>query len=751
MVLSAGVLVWFLNASVAKRVLPSRLRAPVAGSWPTLGAQAPVDEDLAVLTNQPRGAVRILGTRAWPSLRLMAVLDFDQRPRLVGFDPGFVGPDFVEFYGIDAGRRSCYLVSEGHSSALREVEIVAHQITTLNMPELVPQTTRRVVLEGVPAGEATLLLEYESADLLHRWRGESIELTSPLTQPKQITVSLPAGASGTSTGGKRRLGMVYIPEASSGDLVVRLREGDREVRLAEAAEAGAPAEAQYAIALSAGLRVTVEAALPTAKNLLAVLRPDEWTVPPKVHTWFAQPLGQPAAIEGVGDGEAWVGVGLERLGRYVLWRRQATGAGVVARVAPAQLSSPQLAAFQDENARLPLWIRSMGREDLEARGSRAEHDFGPGQEWVHERIPGGKWSRLAAWVDGDGGRDEVGAKSVALPLPAAARPGDALSLVVRVPHCPRGQGERFVLEHTWDGLLTWPALPDGLVDGSLHRRGQRIASLHGAIAEGTFLGRGSAWTDSDEVREDWRRIDLRAIDGAGRGVAGVEVFSEKGGDPVGKTDSDGRFQVERTVPARRPTFLSMRGPGSFTTNGYCAGVQLDMLLADEVGVAVDWQTLQALLGVELDSLGVDSVMLGRQPRGETALLGRGNRVTIAPNAVVEFAGGRDGNDVWGWFGDGALTSVAQSRAAGGAPAATAEIVLVNYAADRSVHVSLPRTEVRVGLGQGRLQRMVVHSPARIALTSVVVSGRERQEILVDEGVAAELAAGDVLVVTYRGR
>jgi hypothetical protein len=731
--LASGLLVWFLRTDGSRRAVVSHVRSPSPTSMPVVPAGNVPDATLPVLSNRPRGAVRFTGAAATAAVRLQAILDLDQRPGVVTFEPGFVGSGFVEFYGLDAGRRWLYLEVADQSSEPLLVDIVAQRIVRLEMPALKPRTSRRLVVEGAGADAATLLLEFDGAELMQQWRGAPLQLRSPLAYPRRVTVSLAPDTSGTN-----RMGGVHVADAGPGELRVRVQAGDRTVRLM--AEDGPPSTAPYAIELSAGKLVTADAVLPTTKNVLAILRPQEFAVPPKVHTWSTSPLGQAVSITGISDGEAWIGVGIERLARHVLWRRQLDAPQIVSRGAPSHLAS-----FPGNSSLLPMWIRTLGRNDILAAGSRNEHDYGPGQIWEHVESTATTWRRLANWVDGNGVRLPVRASTVALPLPADMRDGDRLSLAIRKANALRGDGVLFVLEHTVGEPCNLPPLPDGLVDGALRRKGQLVASLHSVIFDGTFLGRTSAWSDSDVVADDWRDLELRATDAGGRAIAGAEVFAESP-DAITKTDAEGRCRIQRAAPARRPTLVSMRLGEQFTTNAFTSEGKFEFIQREAIGDPLDWATLQSLLGVDVEGLGIGTVQLNRPPLGGTMAMRRGSRAVLAPTESIEFHAAGGGVDLWGWF-DGAGVATA-SRAS---PPKLATLVLVNYGARRVVHVSLARTEIRVVLDKGRMRSLTVNAPARVSLTALVTSGPDSDMMLVDEGIAAELMADDVLVSTYPGK
>ncbi len=728
---ASALIVWWLSAldHSGHRAVSSRAQDPASVDWPTLNEGEIREQDLLTVTNQQRGAVRFVGEGVGQGMRLMVVIQLGERPTIVPFEPGFVGDRIVEFYGIDTGQRSLYIERDGNSSPLLTAQIKPHEITTLKLPELRPQASRKLVVEGSGTDGASILLEYLGFEVLHRWQGEPLVLRSPLTKPTQVSVSTRgAGA------GPQRMG-VAVPVTAENDLRIELPADSGSAILLSGS---GPAEASYGIELSAGRDVIVESSRPTTKNLLAVLRPDEFSTPPRVHTWVTQPINSEIEIAGAPSGEAWVGVGLERLARYVLWRKHESGQLTVARTVPAHT-----AGFTGGRVRLPLWMRILGRERPTEDGARKEHDFGVGQVWDGVKEPGIRWDRLVAWVDAIGGRYPVQAEAVDFPPPPEFLDGDTLSIVIRAPHALRGSGLRFMFEQDGSSPISMPPIPDGLIDASVRRQGREVAQLHSVIADGQFLGRASAWTDSRTLNEDQRYLDLEVVAADGKGVVGALVFSEAGGDPIGTTDEKARFRFERGSPSRLPTLVSVRKPGQFTTTQYVAGSTAKIVCRTSRGSDLNWSRLQRLAGLEFDSLGLGSARLSRQPDGSSIVLAPDSNVVIAPTDVIEFVGGPTGREIWGWFQGSSVKGGAGSGAL-----AVAEVVLVNHAADRTVHLSLPRSEIRLGLGRNRLQRLSVHAPTRLSITSVVSSGRNGERVLVDEGVAVEVKGGDVLVVTY---
>lgn len=722
-------------------------------AWPVLGPAAENPPPLRIETNAPRGTLRVAADSG-AGLVLHALCSGSSGPYEARYPASFAGDAFVEFYGLEAGARWCYLELDGRVSELLAVEIPASGVAEIELPELRPAIARSVHLldadGGAAASGATVLLQYGSFDLLEQWRGEPIELRAPLHEPRRLIVRVPA--SDGPDGSRGRLGIAQdVADFDDGDIRVALPRADGSVALAgDGDESVTAARQDYGIELSAGLNVVQLGKNRPLQQILAVLRRGEFDLPPRAHTWLEGEPEEQLTIEETGDGPFWVGVGLSRRARYVLWREQEAGVSRVQRTAALEHSAPA-AADIDERLVLPAWIRSVGREEALGAGPREEHRAGASQVWEQQTLGRNSWRRLVALADGFGGRREIGAGAIALPRPADLRPTDVTRVTVRLPHSVGGTGERFALEHHGHLPATLPAMPDGLLDGVVIRRGRTERVLRGVIRGGRLLGDSLAWRDPRSGTATEQTVEVRVVDASDRPLADVELFAEDG-RPLAATGADGVLQITTTPQSRHPITvpLQLRKQG-FTRIEYAAADPHRVRWLPRTGRELTWSDVQTLIGVDLGILGVGDVFLGRQATGETAQLSPASSVTLEDDDLLEFAVHVPGTEAWGWFDRGATSAVLGPTSQTLSAESTAEIVLLNRSVDRRVHVSLPRTELRIEVPAGRQRRVRVAAPVRLGLLSVVPASSDADELIIDEGITARLEPRDALVVTYDGQ
>lgn len=743
---SAALLVGLLLSSPAEAGPRGQADADgenvAASPWPELDGRSDAGPPLQVTTNRPRGALRLTGVpqdgAPQADAMTMHVLPManGSRKDVAVFEAGYGVGDTLEFYGIEAGRRQVFFRRGAQSSGLVTVEVPETGIGNLPLPEFAKTETRtlKIVADGQAVDSATVLVRYQEFDLLHHWSGQPIELRSPLAHPDSIAVSV---AKAESTERKRFGGSMPVAK-STDDIEFSLASVENALVMATGGSLFAKTPENYCIEITAQPGAASQGAQPFT-HVLSALRADEFGDVPREHTWLAGPPDRELAIDGVAEEDHWVGVGVQGRARYVLWRNQERDVREVWRREPAAHSSE----IPKNGLVVPSWIRTVTLTERLAPGSRKHHKAGPSQVWETVPTNTGYKKRLAAWVDGQGQRRNLPIAAVAVPWPDTMQATDLVSIVVRTPHPVRGDGIRFEFEGRGSEPMETMDVPDGLLDVVIARRGRMLHQLRGVVKDGRLL-EGARWRDAgDPGTPDTRK--LAVIDDERQPVANADLYDEVSNE-LAKTAANGRADLE-LGSFRSPAFVSVRTeqPG-FTHNDYVTAAQQHVQLPRRSGSMLTWTNMQAMLGVDLGTLQIENLFLARQPGGETAQLNPQRRALLQPDEIVEFTGSAPSSEIWGWLDKRAL-SIGLGPIAPGA-LGFADVVIVNRSIERVVHLTLPRSEIRLGVGAGRLRRVRLVAPVELGLLAMGAADDSKTSFAIGEGIRADLLPNDVLVVTY---
>ncbi len=711
-------------------------QAPIGPtSWPILGSQTQRwSMDLPVAIHQLRGAVRFVdgGERASRSEALrLHVLGSASALYEVVHSAGFLSEGFTEFYGIEAGRRPCYLRRGDETSGLLWLDVAAHEVIEWPTPPLLPCRLRRLELRGpseLALSGATVLLEYDGFAIPRPWLGEPIVLESPLDQPATVRVRLPATGGGTVA----RFGTTASVLPGPEPIVIAVDGGGRSIRLGSSPtqSASTPASIRYRLSIEP-VASALERMVGAPVRLLAAVDPLQFRSPPRSHTWVEGGSTTDLRIDGLAADKAWLGVGTDHRCRAMLWRQQPKT------VTEVHLEPASIAKGAAELMVLPPWMRTIDLDSPVGPGPRRVISGAPSQLWTGG--PGFRDARrLLGWRNGDGLEVELPVAIPVLPHPQLG-PDDELTVRVRAFGVAVHHGERFYWRQRapFDG--TWPEMPDGLLDAVVRRRGRGVKVLRGVLVDGVLLKPFARWRDVGAVQPETEGVTVVGPDG--RPVVGATLL-DANGEAVGTTDEDGRCSLSAALQGREPGVVAVLPPWGGFAQRHTVDVNGSTLHLERPEPNHTWENLQRVLGVDLESVGIHSVRLWRIGSGESANLSIQHPATLSQGEPVEFAGNAPGVRTWGWFRAPSAT-VGPTVGAG-----RAELVLANRSASRFVHVSLARCELRLEIGARRQQRLSIRAPASISVVSAVEKSTSSEELLLDEVVRADLADKDVLVITF---
>ncbi|MCA8958817.1 MAG: hypothetical protein KDC87_22255, partial [Planctomycetes bacterium] len=478
-------------------------------------------DTLRVLQHAQRGAVRFPVLPGAAGARLHLVATSGPRPMLESFPVGFADAEVIEFYGVDAGARIGYLEVDAKVSPLLRFEVPIAGICVQPVPELAPRAHRTVRLTGPAADDtvgATLLLHYHGFDLLRRFAGKPITLEAPLHRPSHILLRWPSGASD-----EVRLGCAFLVPTMERDIELRVA-ADSGVLTVHPARPVAPASA-YRMSLTAGADVVDKRGRLETSRLVAVLRDDEFAVPPRVHTWLRGPIDGALRVTGVPNTALRIGVGLQRRARYLLWRTGRRDSTLQA----AEAAS----AVAKRTGELPPWIRP-NESELPEGYLPVAPGGGPAELWSEQRGAAGT-IRYREALRAGAATLQVPRHVVGLQLPQIAA-DETFELVVRAAQPVRDSG--ILCSLTSKGApRPLPPLPDGLLDATVWRAGAVRLQLRGVIRNGRLETAAEPWGPRPQHAN--AAVSLRLCDERGQPLAGLRLVPESSGALV-STDAEGR-------------------------------------------------------------------------------------------------------------------------------------------------------------------------------------------------------------------
>ncbi len=728
----------------AAAVEPAVPRAPAA--FRVLGAAAPPEMELPVRLTRERGALRVAGAEAHGALELVLV----EGPGGVGLPevrrPDFVGTDFAEFYGLDAGENHVYWRSAGSSTDLERLPIPRGGLLARDLPPASAGESRRMVVTvaGQPLlSDASVLLDLGGAQCLVPWRGAPVRLDPPLARPVRAWVRVAPDESLAVA----RAGALLDALPREGPLVLDLPEGRAVVmtrRVPEAAAARSTGTAVHRISVAGGRRT---------KDLLAVVGADRFTLPP-VLTTLAEGGARVGGltVHGLEPGEARVGVGAGPGPTALLWRATQLVEERALEVLHADAPGP--AAGGDLDSALEMQLlpprlvpRADPASELLPRPGRVavatlpwSMAAGPRERWMR-RAAGGMRSAVLvglAATDPQGvrARGELAMAHVSLP-PLPADGFASVRAELFVPGEPDRHLALVELGREAQEPLDLGELPDGKLAARARVAGASF-SLAGFIVAGELHHGG--WTPLVPSTRAQR----------GSAVQRVELPRFPPGATAVVEGHPHALVLEPDLPPgllwppdlQGPLMLHVRTDAAafdrhvvVTPDGRC--IEVELARGGELG----WAQLVELLGFEPRQLGITRIDLALLPRGETAALttDAAVRLPAAEECLIEGRGVAGNTRLWCWIPAGAAATTPATVAG-----SDAALLHVSALEDCEVLVATSMATLRVRVSPERSLAMTLRAPLALA---VARAGREVDEER-GRSVGAQLEIGDVLTVHF---
>lgn len=362
--------------------------------WPSLAKAAIVD--LPITGFVERGAIRLFVAPSFhsPALRLIDLRTGGAR--FIDHTPDYVGPDFIEFYGIESGMRTGYVVGEGQFSDIVSLNVSRGQIVEATVEPTPNRPSRRIEFHiggRLFEGSGTALCSFGEVELIQRVDSGVLVLHPPFDNPTRLVLSHDESPEGV------RLGLRRVLTTGADFDAVSQSVGESSVHIATHSDVSP--EARFALTAMPGTDALEGGGVTPSKNLLACLPESEFSTPPQIHTWTTGDPGKDSAnIIGLCEGAYRVGVGLQRRGRYMIWRSINVAANARTPLVIESLEA-SMPGFGDEGLTfLPRWMQSFEVTPETSTGSRERriHRWGPAEVWA---VDDGL-SRQIGWRDGRG-------------------------------------------------------------------------------------------------------------------------------------------------------------------------------------------------------------------------------------------------------------------------------------------------------------------------------------------------------------
>jgi hypothetical protein len=664
--------------------LPNLASPPPVGAWPILDVGGdPPELRLPIRGFVPRGALRIeSGLEELQAPTLVLVSNDDGPARLLERTPDYTSPGCWEYYGLVAGDRAGFVRCGERTSDVLRVVIERGALASVRVDRLDRASHRQLDIRALGSrleSGATVLLSYDGFELLEPWLGEPLALARPLTSPRRVTVRAADGPAGAPN-----LGVSLRVDEGDGPILVELDRGNAVLTLASW-DTPRTQDEVFAdeFALSATPAVSAQASNVRATPLLACVRNEEFEIPPTIHSWARAESEAPAAIHGLRSGRHRIAAGLEGRGRYTVWRTTEVDNGAVVAVRLARVSAPAPSAERDR-LRLPDWISSFAPSDAMDAPSRERrlHPAGPSEVWRRIDGDGSELVHRAGWRTGTGVEFAAATAELVLDLPSEAE-GRTRECWLRV-FASNGDSTRAPVWAFHATRLDVDAqrlvfVPDGEMEG-------RIALEDGDSLVCRARVRAGAW----ESPPSWT---------------------------LGESPRASAQAVEASVARGRSRTIE-----ASTTDGAAF---------DRIGRA---------LGLELSSVGIDSVSLLEHPEGAERDATRANGdLANTTEHVVEVLSVTSRVALWGLMRPSDDPNAGQG--------ARASVSILNRTRSRTLRLTLPCAELVLELRPGEVRTLNIAAPARIALLSVIRTSAE-SALEPEEGVEIELRPDDALVAEY---
>jgi hypothetical protein len=343
-------------------------------------------------------------------------------------------------------------------------------------------------------------------------------------------------------------------------------------------------------------------------------------------------------------------------------------------------------------ARLPAWITSFpsrGNDGPVAETrERTLHPHGSSELWEQISAPESTLCYRVGWRDGTGALRTLPATELSLGIPEdLARRATKLTARVSVPGIEYDWGTAWRYEATTPEacVAALRDVPDGTLTASLVLDDGSVLASKAAIVDGRFA----------DGAPRWRPLDAPATENV------VEA---------------------RAAPADT------------------AGVAVTAALAAVRAEPWTLGRLSSVLGVDVAALAFSDIAFLGLPTGDVVTArGTGDVSFDLPSgSFVELQVQDMRRTLWGLVTSGEREVL---------PAASARIAILNRGGQRTVHITLPRAELRLALAPGDVSEISVRAPVDVFLLSVVKVG-EQEDRAAEEGMGIGVRANDVLVVEY---